>query len=180
MERYTMHDLVHDPATLIMGDELIVSNVASKNNKAHSHKYCRYASVTKYDHTTRLSNVLPSKVRSLHFSDSGNLNLSYGAFSFAKCLRILDFSGCSGILLPASIGQLKQLKYLTAPRMQNKVLPVFMTELSRLQYLNLDGSAQISGLSESIGKLGSLRYLGLSGCSRIRELPASLGNLTNL
>nr|XP_034606517.1 putative disease resistance protein RGA1 isoform X1 [Setaria viridis] len=204
IERYTMHDLVHDLATLIMGDELIVSNVASKNNKAHSQKYCRYASVTKYDHTTRLSNVLPSKVRALHFSDSGKLDLSCGAFWFAKCLRILDFSGCSGILLPASIGQLKQLTYLSAPRMQNEVLPEFMTELSKLQYLNLNGSSHISALPESMGKLWCLKYLGLSGCSgisklpgsfgdlkcmmhldmsgcsRIRELPNSLGNLTNL
>uniref|UniRef100_K3ZHB4 NB-ARC domain-containing protein n=1 Tax=Setaria italica TaxID=4555 RepID=K3ZHB4_SETIT len=204
MERYTMHDLVHDLATLIMGDELIVSNVASKNNKAHSQKYCRYASVTKYDNTTRLSNVLPSKVRALHFSDSGKLDLSCEAFSFAKCLHILDFSGCSGILLPPSIGQLKQLKYLTAPRIQNEVLPEFMTELSKLQYLNLNGSSHISALPESMGKLWCLKYLDLSdcsgisklpgsfgdlkcmmhldmsGCSGIRELPASLGNLTNL
>ncbi|RCV09239.1 hypothetical protein SETIT_2G011300v2 [Setaria italica] len=204
MEQYTMHDLVHDLATLVMGDELIVSNVASKNNKAHSQKYCRYASFTKYDHTTRLSNVLPSKVRALHFSDNGKLDLSCGAFSFAKCLRILDFSGCSGILLPDSVGQLKQLKYLTAPRVQNEVLPEFMTELSKLQYLNLNGSSHISTLPESMGKLCCLKYLGLSGCSGIsklpesfgdskfmvhlnmsdcsgiRELPASLGNLTNL
>ncbi|RCV38616.1 hypothetical protein SETIT_8G157100v2 [Setaria italica] len=177
MERYTMHDLVHDLAALIVGDELIVSYVASKNNNAHSQKHCRYASVTKYDHATRLSNVLPSKVRAVHFSDSGKLDLSCGAFSFAKCLRILDFSGCSSILLPASIGQLKQLKYLTAPRMQNEVLPEFMTELSKLQYLNLDGSAHISGLSESMGKLSCLRYLGLSGCSGISKLPGSFGDL---
>ncbi|RCV38603.1 hypothetical protein SETIT_8G156000v2 [Setaria italica] len=165
MERYTMHDLVHDLAALIVGDELIVAYVASKNNKAHSQKYCRYASVTKYDHATRLSNALPSKVRALHFSDRRKLDLSCGAFSFAKCLHILDFSGCFGILLPASIGQLKQLKYLTAaPQMQN-------------EYLNLDRSAHISGLSESIGKLGSLRYLGLSGCSEISKLPESFGDL---
>uniref|UniRef100_K3ZGY6 AAA+ ATPase domain-containing protein n=1 Tax=Setaria italica TaxID=4555 RepID=K3ZGY6_SETIT len=86
-------------------------------------------------------------------------------------------NGCSSILLPASIGQLKQLKYLTAPRMQNEVLPEFMTELSKLQYLNLDGSAHISGLSESMGKLSCLRYLGLSGCSGISKLPGSFGDL---
>ncbi|XP_022684748.1 putative disease resistance protein RGA1 [Setaria italica] len=177
MERYTMHDLVHDLATLIMGDELIVSNVASKNNKTNSQKYCRYASVTKYDNTTKLSNVLPSKVRALHFSDSSKLDLSCGAFSFAKCLRILDFSGCSGILLPASIGKLKQLKYLTASQMQNDVLPEFMTELSKLQYLNLNGSSHISALPESMGKLWCLKYLGLSGCSGISKLPGSFGDL---
>jgi Leucine-rich repeat (LRR) protein len=175
-----MHDLVHDLATLIMGDELIDSYIASKNNKARSKKYCRYASVTKYDHTARLSNVLPSKVRVLHFSHSGNMDLSCGAFSFAKCLRILDFSGCSCVLLPASIGQLKQLKYLTAPRMRNEVLPKHLTELSKLQYLNLNGSSHISTLPKSIGRLGCLKYLSLSGCSGISKLPESVGDLKRM
>ena len=35
MARYTMHDLVHDLATLIVGEELIVSDVASKSNNTH-------------------------------------------------------------------------------------------------------------------------------------------------
>ncbi|XP_034607162.1 putative disease resistance protein RGA4 [Setaria viridis] len=180
MERYTMHDLVHDLATLIMGDELTISNVALKNNKAHSQKYCRYASVTKYDNATMLSNVLPSKVRAIHFSDSGKLDLSCGEFSFAKCLHILDFSGCSSILLPASIGQLKQLKHLTAPRMQNEVLPEFMTELSKLQYLSLNGSSHISALPASLGNLTNLQHLDLYHCSNVKVIPESLCGLMHL
>ncbi|CAN6180515.1 unnamed protein product [Urochloa humidicola] len=202
--QYAMHDLVHDLATLIMGDELITSEVASKINNTRGQKFCRYALVTKYDHGTKLSTILPSKVRALHFSDSTMLDLARGALSFAECLRILDFSGCSGILLPASIGQLKQLKYLSAPRLQNESLPRYITELPKLQYLNLNGSSHISALPESIGNLRCLKYLGLSGtsgitklpesfgdlkcmmhldmsgCFRIGELPDSLGNLTNL
>ncbi|KAF8644890.1 hypothetical protein HU200_066286 [Digitaria exilis] len=170
--QYTMHDL----ATLIMGDELIVSYDASKSKNAHSQKYCRYVLVTRYDKATKLSNVLPSKVRALHFSVSGELDLYCGVFSFAKCLRILDFSGCFSILLPASIGQLKHLKYLIAPRMQNEDLPECITELPKLQYLNINTS-RISGLPESIGKLGSLRYLDLLGCSAISEIPESVGDL---
>jgi hypothetical protein len=49
MAQYTMHDLVHDLATLVMADELIASDVASKSNNKHGKKYCRYALVTKYD-----------------------------------------------------------------------------------------------------------------------------------
>ncbi|CAL5046357.1 unnamed protein product [Urochloa decumbens] len=202
--QYTMHDLVHDLATLIMGDELITSEVASKINNTRGQKFCRHALVSKYDHGTKLSTILPSKVRALHFSGSTILDLACGALSFAECLRILDCSGCSGILLPASIGKLKQLKYLSAPRLQNEGLPRYITELSKLQYLNLNGSSHISALPESIGNLRCLKYLGLSGisgisklpesfgdlkcmmhldmsgCSRIGELPDSLGNFTNL
>ena len=53
MVQYTMHDL----ATLIIGDELMVSSVASKSTNAHRLKYCRYALVTKYDQATKLSSV---------------------------------------------------------------------------------------------------------------------------
>jgi Leucine-rich repeat (LRR) protein len=186
-----------------MADCLAVFDAAPKRN-THGLKYCRYLLLRKYDGTAKLANFLPSKMRALHFSNSGELHIPRGAFSFAKRLRTLDFSECSGILLPSSVGQLKQLRCLIAPRMQNESLPECITELSKLQYLNINGSSKITELPESIGKLGSLEYLRLSGCSgisklpesfgefkcmvhlnmsgcsRIRELPDSLGNLTHL
>ncbi|WVZ59887.1 hypothetical protein U9M48_009976 [Paspalum notatum var. saurae] len=108
--------------------------------------------------------------------DIGILDLPRAAFSVTKHLRILDFSERSSILLPADIGQLKHLKCLIAPRIQNKSFPEFITELPKLQYLNLKGSSQISTLSESIGKLTCLKYLDLSGFT-LSELPESFGDL---
>ncbi|WVZ50173.1 hypothetical protein U9M48_001454 [Paspalum notatum var. saurae] len=167
-----MHDLVHDLARLTVADELIVFDVAPKRN-ACAHKHCQYSLLRKYDGTTKLSNILPSKMRVLRFSDCGKLDIPNGAFSFAKCLRTLDFSDTSCILLPDSIGQLEQLRCLIAPRMQNDSLPECITELAKLQYLNINEFA----LPESICKLGCLEYLGLSGCSRISKLPESFGDL---
>jgi hypothetical protein len=150
-----MHDLVHDLARLTVADELIVFDVAPPRN-TRAHKYCRYSLHRNYDQTIKLANM-PSKMRALRFSDSGELlDIPSGAFSFAKFLRTLDFSECSGIFLPASIGQPKQLRCLIAPRMQNDSLPECITQLSKLLYLNINGSSQISSLPESIGKLGLL------------------------
>ncbi|KAJ1276569.1 hypothetical protein BS78_05G224200 [Paspalum vaginatum] len=174
--RYTMHDLVHDLARLTMADDLIVFDVALKRN-AHAHKHCRYSLLRKYDGTTKFSIILPSKMRVLRFSDCGRLDIPSGAFSFAKCLRTLDFSETSGILLSDSIGQLKQLRCLIAPRMQNVSLPECITELAKLQYLNISGSSKMYTLPESICKLGCLEYLCLSGCSGISGLPESFGDL---
>ncbi|WVZ50162.1 hypothetical protein U9M48_001443 [Paspalum notatum var. saurae] len=174
--RYTMHDLVHDLARLTMADELSVFDVAPKRN-ARDHKYRHYSLLRKYDGTTKLSNILPSKMRVLRFSDCGKLDIPSAAFSFAKCLRTLDFSETSGIFLPDSIGQLKQLRCLIAPKMQNESLPEFITELAKLQYLNINESSQISALPESIYKLGCLEYLGLSGCSGMSKLPESFGDI---
>ncbi|XP_066342211.1 disease resistance protein RPV1-like [Miscanthus floridulus] len=173
--RYTMHDLVHDMATLTAADELIVFDVAPQRN-TRDHKYCRYSLLRKYDRTMKLANM-PSKLRALRFSDSAELDIPSGAFSFAKCLGTLDFSECSGIMLPSSIGRLKQLRCLIAPRMKNDSLPECITELSKLQYLNINGSSRITELPRSIGKLGCLKYLCLSSCSDISKLPESFGDL---
>jgi hypothetical protein len=109
-----MHDVVHDLARLTVADELIIFDVAPQRN-TRDHKYCRYSLLSKYDRKMKLANM-PSKLRALRFSDRGELDIPSGAFSFAKCIRTLDFSECSGIMLPASIGQLKQLRCLIAPK----------------------------------------------------------------
>ncbi|CAD6253009.1 unnamed protein product [Miscanthus lutarioriparius] len=172
--RYTMHDLVHDLARLTMVDELIDFTAQERNTLGQ--KYCRYL-LLNYDQTMKLASTFPSKIRLLRFSDSGELDIQSGAFSFANCLRALGFCECSGTLFPASIGQLKHLRCFIAPRMQNESLPECITELSKLQHLNINGSSQIRALPESIGKLGCLQYICLSGCSGISKLPESFCDL---
>jgi Leucine-rich repeat (LRR) protein len=183
--QYTMHDLVHELARSVLNDEdeLIVIDAANKKVRAlhvgntMEQKYCRYALLTNYDGRTMLSDILPKKVRALHFSSSCKLAPNDGSFSFAMCLRILDFSECSGIILPSSTGQLNQLKCLIAPNLQNKRLPDSIVQLTKLQHLNLCGSSLMSALPESIGKLSGLIYLCLSHCSGILKVPESLGGL---
>ncbi|KAL6842296.1 hypothetical protein ACP4OV_027944 [Aristida adscensionis] len=178
--QYTMHDLVHDLARSVLGDELAVFDGSTNTNNTSEQKYCRYALITNYSRSMKLSKILPSKIRALHVADSSKVELPDGAFSFAKFLRILDFSGCSSILLPASMGQLKQLKCFIAPGIQNERLKECIAELSKLQYLNLYGSSEIIVLPESIGKLGCLVYMGLSGCSGISKLAGSFGHLKSM
>jgi Leucine-rich repeat (LRR) protein len=176
---YTMHDLVHDLARSVVGDELIVID-AAKKGKTSVQKYYRYDLLINYVGQTKLSNILSKKVRSLHFSSSSKVGPRDHSFSFAKRLSILDFSECSSIPLPPSIGQLKQLKCLIAPKLQNTSLPEAIVELSKLQYLNLCGSSLISTLPESIGKLSCLMHLDLSGCSGISKVSESFGGLKSL
>jgi Leucine-rich repeat (LRR) protein len=176
---YTMHDL----AISVLDDELIVIDAANKSSNTREQKYCRYAVLTNYDGQTKLSNILSKKVRALHFSSScQELVAPYdGSFSFAKGLRILDFSGCSRrICLPSSTGQLNQLKYLIAPNMQNKRLPDSIGQLTKLQHLNLSGSSLMSTLPKLIGGLKSLVHFNMSYCISITVLLESLGGLENL
>ncbi|KAF8765555.1 hypothetical protein HU200_008442 [Digitaria exilis] len=114
------------------------------------------------------------------FLDCQGTELHGPAFEAAESLRVLDLSECSIQKLPHSIGRLRQLRYLNAPRIRDKMIPECITKLSTLRYLSLRGSCAILSLPESIGRMEGLVHLDLSGCLGIKELPGSFGNLTSL
>ncbi|XP_066323951.1 disease resistance protein TAO1-like [Miscanthus floridulus] len=175
-----MHDLVYDLARSVMDEELIVYN-ADKVRSLVDSKYRLYASVTNCCKPLRILTILPAKLRALLFQNCSNLGITGGSFSFAKCLRVLDLTESSISRFPSSIGQLKHLRFLVAPGMKNPSFPNCIAGLSKLQYLNIHGSSQVSPRPASLGKLRHLMYLDLSGCSEIVELPKrSLENLKNL
>ncbi|XP_044949619.1 putative disease resistance protein RGA3 [Hordeum vulgare subsp. vulgare] len=164
---FTMHDLVHDLARAILAHQ-----INTEGNK------CRYALLRDCSKSLQLS--FPANIRALHFRDCGGQELYDGAFSSAKCLSVLDLSECFIKKLPDCIGQLKQLGFLHAPRIQYEMIPNCIAELSQLNYLNLRGSHKISALPESIGDMKALMHLDLSGCIGIRELPVSFAELKQL
>ncbi|XP_037473795.1 putative disease resistance protein RGA3 isoform X2 [Triticum dicoccoides] len=169
----TMHDLVHDLARSVMEDEIIfVGNI----NNAEGSRY-HYALLD--DCSKPLGSDL-SKIRALRFMDCDKYELHDAAFSSAKSLRVLDLSECAIYTLADCIGELKQLRYLNAPRVQDTKIPDSITKLSKLIYLNLRGSPTILALPESIGEIEGLMYLDLSSCSRIKKLPESFRRLQKL
>jgi hypothetical protein len=115
----------------------------------------------------------------LRFLEGCRSELSGAAFAPARSLLVLDLSECSIQRLPDSIGQLKQLRYLSAPEIQDEFVPECITNLLNLIYLNLQGS-NIRALPKSIGELKSLMHLDLSKCEGIQELPVSFRNLEKL
>uniref|UniRef100_A0A8R7QAI0 Protein kinase domain-containing protein n=1 Tax=Triticum urartu TaxID=4572 RepID=A0A8R7QAI0_TRIUA len=170
---FTMHDLVHNLARSILADQVNDKGGAGGNR-------CRYALLTDCTKPLQLSMTSPANIKALHFLDCGKLALHEDAFSLATCLHVLDLSQCLICRLPDSIGQLKQLRYLHAPKIQGHVIPSCITELSELNYLNLSGSRNISALPESIGDMKGLMHLDLSVCTGIRKLPISFTDLKQL
>ncbi|CAM0948539.1 unnamed protein product [Alopecurus aequalis] len=168
----TMHDLVHDLATAILADQL--------NNKGNFYgNICHYASLTDCSKPLQLAVTSPASLKALRFMGCGKLELCGDAYSLAMCLRVLDLSECFIQKLPDTVGQLKQLRFLCAPRIHDQMIPDFITKLSELNYLNLSGSS-ISALPESIGDLKGLMHLDLSDCGAIRKLPMSFAELKQL
>ncbi|KAG2659554.1 hypothetical protein PVAP13_1KG364505 [Panicum virgatum] len=169
-----MHDLMHDLGRSVIGDELLL--VDGEKEYSSSNGNYRYALVLNHEGQMAVCNDEPAKLRAIHFSECPEIQLSL----LHKSLRILDLGKCPRGNLPASIGKLKQLRYLSAPDMLHKKVPKLVTSLSKLIHLNMSGSIKISTLPDSIGKLISLLHLDLSGCCKLHSLPESFGGLTNL
>ncbi|XBH88838.1 hypothetical protein VPH35_080854 [Triticum aestivum] len=166
---FTMHDLVHDLAKEILAHQ--INTVGIK---------CRYALLTDCSKSLELSVKFPATLKVLHFRDCGKRELCGDVFSAAKFLCVLDLSECFIKKLPYCIGQLKQLRVLYAPGIQDTMIPNCITELSELNYLDLRGSQKISALPDSIGDMKSLMHLDLSYCYEICELPVSFAKLKQL
>lgn len=94
----TMEDFTHDFARYLLGDRLIV--VDGRNGAmpppSHVNKNGYLAVVSNLNaEQSDISSVLPPGILALRFEDCREMELSDGAFAFAKYLRLLDLSGCS-------------------------------------------------------------------------------------
>ncbi|XP_025827546.1 putative disease resistance protein RGA1 isoform X3 [Panicum hallii] len=173
---FTMHDLVHDLARSIMLFEIID---ASKQCNTGGSRF-QFALLNDCTKPLKSFTQYPTAVRALRFHGSDQNVLHGASFLSAKYLCVLDLNECSVQKLPKSIGNLKHLRYINAPRVEHRAIPNCITKLKKLIYLSLRGSYQILALPESIGELKGLMYLDLSGCSRLEKLPVSFGMLTKL
>lgn len=172
---FTMHDLVHDLAVLLLGDEIM--DQRQQGNTLSSS--CRYALLTDSSKPLELCLSSCARLTALRFIDCRRTELCGAAFAPANFLRVLDLRECHIQKLPESIGQLQQLSYLKAPEIQDQLIPDCITQLSKLNYLYINES-EISALPESIGEMAGLVHLDISFCSEIEQLPLSFRNLENL
>ncbi|CAL4982297.1 unnamed protein product [Urochloa decumbens] len=173
---FTMHDLVHDFARLLLDDKILD---ASKKGCTRGGS-CRYALLTDCSKPLALSLACPDSLCALRFLDCSKIGVRGDAFSSATSLCILDLSECRINHLPDSIGHLKNLKYLNAPGILGKSIPNHITRLLKLNYLSIRGSSEILALPESIGEMEELIHLDMSGCLKIKKLPELFGNLKNM
>ncbi|CAL5032475.1 unnamed protein product [Urochloa decumbens] len=173
---FTMHDLVHDLAVSVLGDKILDQSKQANTGGSR----CSYALLTDCSKALELCTSSPGRLSALHFVDCRWIELHGVAFECAESLRVLDLNECLIRKLPYSIGRLNQLRYLSAPRIRDQLIPECITKLSNLRYLNLHGSWAILALPESIGEMEGLVHLDLSGCMGIEKLPESFGNLKSL
>jgi len=178
-----MHDLVYDLATIILGQQLIALNDLKEMTQSSLEKnYCRHMQFINYQKQSIERKKIPSKIRSLHFTECNRLQLQDKSFSKSKYLRVLDISGCSiqgksvpsNISLPSSIHGLMLLRYLDASGLPITSLPKSLHKLQNMQTLILS-NCPLETLPDNIGSLLNLCYLDLSGNSSLNKLPVSFG-----
>ncbi|KAL6847252.1 hypothetical protein ACP4OV_023105 [Aristida adscensionis] len=187
-DELTMHDLVHDLARKILDKELIVLDASEQIlSSGFEQHYNRHMRLVNYQKQSKALKEVPSKIRSLHFTECHALQLQQKPFSKCKYLRVLDLSGCSiegkptpsNTLLPCYIPQLILLRYLDASGLPITALPKSLSKLQKMQTLILS-DCTIETLPDDIGSLLNLGYLDLSGNSNLNKLPASIGKLSVL
>ncbi|XP_077217515.1 putative disease resistance protein RGA3 [Tasmannia lanceolata] len=178
---YKMHDLNHDLAQSVSGDEYFrikniidSSDIAAKVRRASIWQCNEHSRIFESFHESeRLRTfLLPPRYETL------TKQVAHDFFLKLRCLRVLDLSHSCVRDLPDSIGELKYLRYLDLSFMTIAILPESIGSLYNLQTLKLCYCNQLSELPKSISNLIKLRHLAFKGCKICT--PPELGKLTSL
>ncbi|XP_077239377.1 putative disease resistance protein RGA3 isoform X2 [Tasmannia lanceolata] len=159
---YVMHDLMHDLAESISGDECLRMERGVSRTIP---KIARHLSWI-LDEENPISLKVLYKFKSLRSFLVGVNSLNpppiiNDALAELTCLRVLDLSFTRIEKLPDSIGNLKHLRYLDLSFTMIDRLPESVTNLYNLQTLCMDFCVKLKGLPKGITNLVNLRYIAI-------------------
>ncbi|XP_077216187.1 putative disease resistance protein RGA3 [Tasmannia lanceolata] len=178
---YKMHDLNHDLAQSVSGDECFrIKNSIDSSNIAAK---VRHASVWECNEHSRIFKSFLESERLRTFLlppryETLTKQVAHDFFLKLRCLRVLDLGDTCITELPDSIGELKYLRYLDLSHTNIATLPESIGSLYNLQTLKLGGCTLLIELPKSTTNLINLRHLAFWGC-KIRT-PPELGKLISL
>ncbi|KAJ6885353.1 disease resistance protein RGA3 [Populus alba x Populus x berolinensis] len=182
--RIKMHDLIHDLAISVAGNEFLTAGKTEQQGTlAESHslpKVCDFFTTTR--HAVVDSNSSSSPIHKALYRAKGlrTLNLlSLGdasekaignLISSFKYLRILNLSGFGIKKLHKSVGDLTYLRYLDLSNTPIEKLPESICNL-QLQTLDLSSCDNLQKLPTRTPIMTSLRHLKIKKCARLARLP---------
>ncbi|XP_058765299.1 putative disease resistance RPP13-like protein 1 [Vicia villosa] len=183
-QKFVLHDLVNDLATVVSEKCCYRLEFGAKSSETVRHlsyikkRYDIFKKFKTFDKFKRL--------RSFLGFDPGcaSNNLSRKVVedllpTFGR-LRVLSLSKYRNItMLPITIGNLVQLRYLDLSYTNIARLPGTICNLYYLQTLILSCCSKLTELPEHVGKLSNLRHLYIDRTS-ISEMPKQIAELENL
>ncbi|KAG6697083.1 hypothetical protein I3842_09G181800 [Carya illinoinensis] len=179
MKVYRMHDLIHELAQSVAGNEFLKLEhgpTCDLTKTRHSSVVCNFP-----------SSVIPPAL--LKATRLRTLLLLSPRFSFEELpfwptnfmyLRVLDISGSGIKRLQKSIGNLVSLRYLDLSKTSIQAIPDTICDLCNLQTLNLSGCCHLQTLPDGMEKLINLRHLNITGCERLTRMPTGIGKFVHL
>ena len=184
--RYKMHDLIHDLAKSVGGDECNLIGFDGININEKNHHISCPLSIGSSTETLRLLGKTV-KLRTFLLTDdkheSGGLEesmLNTIILNFRR-LRALDLQGLVITKVPNSIGKLIHIKYLNlSSNWFIETLPDSITTLLNLQTLKLCDCKSLKELPKKFRKMISLKHLYNDGCYDLSHMPHGLGQMTSL
>lgn len=127
--------------------------------------------------TTQVSDMLP-KLEEIDFDYCTMVDLPV-VLSNSDKLKRLRITNCHKISALPEVGKnLKSLRLSSCSGLLE--LPKSITNLEKLQFLDISDCISLSNLPEDMGELKKLEKLNVRGCSRLTELPTSIMDLENL
>ncbi|KAF5824061.1 putative leucine-rich repeat domain superfamily [Helianthus annuus] len=199
---YKMHDLMHDLAEDVMGDDCLVIQPGREaritNEVLHVSSSCpdekfqfsskdleklmSLKSIFMFGYKyicdiCQICNHMYLRVLYLHQIELSALPESIYKL---KHLRYLNLSRSSIDVLPKSIMYLQNLQYLILSYSSIKVLPESIVYLQNLQVLILDHCSNLCKLPEGLRYMSSLQHLDICGTDSLKHLPSGVQELTSL
>ncbi|CAL1386413.1 unnamed protein product [Linum trigynum] len=192
VNRCKMHDLMHDVALEIIGEEIIALKASDPMEGSVNFDRLRHISFDykeKSRETWKASQALANATKLRTFLPINVFIFGMGYIEGLNCemivsnntrLRVLSLDSAKLKSVPRSIHKLTHLRYLNLGHLPMKVLPTEITVLVNLQVLILNYCENLEQLPRDIVKWTNLEFLSLVWCSSLKGLPLGIGRLTRL
>ncbi|QHO40114.1 Putative disease resistance protein [Arachis hypogaea] len=168
---FKMHDLFHELAQSIMGEECRVydesASLTNLSTRVH-HVTCLKPEMEVNMDPFKKAESLRSMIN-LHPFDHRNLN-GLPPFNSLRALR----TNASQL---SALKSLTHLRYLNLRRSGITTLPECVSRLQKLQILKLEDCLYLSCLPKHLTQLKDLRHLLIEECHSLVEMPPNIGEL---